>query len=464
MQEVEGNELVQRLVPTELSTIINIIRLEKVTDDVNQILNIFGSSSCSIGVLHHNQDVFINGFGVADKKAGRVPDKNTLYCMGSCTKAFTALALVLLARQNGVQLSAPLSEILPELSTPYNPEVANAATLADALSHCTGLASLLYALMGKQGAVLTKSEDVIHDFNNLPCVASLRSEWRYNNWPFALAARIVDRKSGRSWESYVSEIFEKLHLARTCTRNSDNDNHARAYMVLSDDTLVEATLPSLRGGDAFDGSGSLRSCVSDMLIWCKSLLAASDLPMTIQGSDFEIVPRVINEYSHTPGMYDLLQAMKIIQQPRCPLESDLDQSYGLGLFSLHLPSTSINSVTNAPQVTKSYILGAESSPRPAIGHTGDLGGFLSAYWTFPETKSAVVVMCNSTPGNGDPSNIIAELLIQALVDLNPKIDLVEIAKQANKAAKSQWDDAVTEWAWARQLKTRHKPLDTYAGV
>lgn len=40
---------------------------------------------------------------------------------------------------------------------------------------------------------------------------------------------------------------------------------------------------------------------------------------------------------------------------------------------------------------KSHILGADSSPKKVIGHTGDLGSFISAYWVFPETESAVVV-------------------------------------------------------------------------
>ena len=94
---------------------------------------------------------------------------------------------------------------------------------------------------------------------------------------------------------------------------------------------------------------------------------------------------------------------------------------------------------------KSHILGADSSPKKVIGHTGDLGSFISAYWVFPETESAVVVLTNSSSADGDSSNLIAQVLIQALFDLQPATDLVKVASEAVTEAKARWDQAVDAW-------------------
>ena len=85
-----------------------------------------------------------------------------------------------------------LIEYGPEFTTTYSPEVGEKATLRDLLSHSTGLAPLLFAIMGKNGAILPRREDVFHACSKLPSLARFRSEWKYNNWPCALAARLIE--------------------------------------------------------------------------------------------------------------------------------------------------------------------------------------------------------------------------------------------------------------------------------
>jgi CubicO group peptidase (beta-lactamase class C family) len=220
------------------------------------------------------------------------------------------------------------------------------------------------------------------------------------------------------------------------------NNIARAYTVFSDGSSVERPLPSLQGGDAFDASGSIRSCVKDMLIWCKTLIFASKIPAHTKEEAIEVVPAVLFESTEPLSRHNLLKAMRAIQQPQIRLSLDPSQSYALGLYSFRLPTKEINAVTNAPDVIGSYNLGAESAPRAVIGHNSDLGGFTSAYWTFPETESAVVVMTNASSVDGDPTNIVAQTLTQALFDLTPEVDFVDIAAQATAAAKSRWQSTV----------------------
>jgi CubicO group peptidase (beta-lactamase class C family) len=205
----------------------------------------------------------------------------------------------------------------------------------------------------------------------------------------------------------VQEIIYTLKLSRTDTCPPFDDNFARAYTAFGDRSPVKRPLPSLEAGDAFDASESIRSCVKDMLTWCQALIAASKIPTHTEEEAIEVVPALTFDSARRLRR-NLFKAMRVLQQPQIPLTRDPSQSYALGLYSFHLPTKEINAVTNAPNVTNSYILGAESAPRAVIDHNGDLGSFTSAYWAFPETESAVVVMTNVSSVDGDPSNIVAQ--------------------------------------------------------
>lgn len=178
---------------------------------INAILDIFQSPSFSVGVLHKNRTIFTEGFGFFDQKTSSVPNPETIYGLGSCTKAFTATAVVLLAQQGHINLEQPISDYLSSFNTEYAPDVSRNATLVDVLTHSTGLAPLIYAVLGNNYTVLTRHKNVVHACSNSPCVAPLRSEWWYNNWGYALAARLVDEQSRTKWTGSVNSILRKSY-------------------------------------------------------------------------------------------------------------------------------------------------------------------------------------------------------------------------------------------------------------
>ena len=425
---------------------------------IERIREIFQSPSISVGVLHRGHTYLVKGFGYADQAALRVPDGNTIYCLGSCTKAFTAVALGLLVESGHLNWNTPVNEYVPEFTTTYSPEVGEKASIRDLLSHSTGLAPLLLAIIGKNAAILPRREDVVHVCSKLPSLAPLRSEWKYNNWPYALAARIIEIRSGESWQSHVHRILKTLEMDRSFTNNPDDENIAHGYKVFNDGRMTEDCLLLLNGGDAFDSSGSLRSCVHDMITWCKVLIEAMRTQPSMndnaQASAAPTVDPVAIEASHSFTNDNILKALRTTTEPHFPLTNNPRQAYGLGLFSFHL----------APEMKNSYTLGADSPPMLAIGHTGDLGSFTNAYWTFPETKSAVIVMTNASSTYGDPSNIIAQVLTQALFEMQAKIDFEELAWGVVAKAKGYWQKVVDAWSAERKGGTQPRELSAYVGT
>ena len=437
---------------------------------IERIRETFQCPSISVGVLYQGRTFLIKGFGYADQGALHVPDGNTIYCLGSCTKALTAVALGLLVESGSVDWDTRVIEYVPEFTTTYSPEVGEKATLRDLLSHSTGLAPLLFAIMGKKAAILPRHGDVVHICSKLPFLARFRSEWKYNNWPFALAARIIEIRSGSSWQSQTHRILKALGMDRSFTTNPDDENIAHDYKVFNDGRISEDDLPLLQDGDAFDGSGSPRSCVNDMIIWCKVLIQSMRTQPSINNDTEAACPPSVASVAIEPycGLpkHSVLKALRTATQPQFPLAEDSRQAYGLGLFSFHLPTREINTVTNghAPEMMNGYTLGADSSPMVVVGHTGELGSFTNAYWTFPKTESAVIVMTNASSTYGDPSNLVAQVLIQAIFELQPAIDFEKLASGVVAKAKAKWQEVLDVWSAKRKLGTQPRELTAYVGT
>ena len=245
-------------------------------------------------------------------------------------------------------------------------------------------------------------------------------------------------------------------MDRSFTTNTDDENIAHVYKVFNNGRMIEDSLLLLEGGDAFDGSGSLRSCVHDMITWCKVLIEAMRTEPSINDNSEAAYPPSVTsvaiESSHGLTKDSILKTLRTTTQPHFPLAKDPQQTYGLGLFSFHLPTCEINTVTNghAPEIMNSYTVGADSPPMAVIGHTGDLGSLTNAYWTFPKTESAIIVMTNASSTYGDPSNIVAQVLIQALFEMQPAINYEELAFGVVAKAKAKWQEVLDAWSAERK--------------
>ncbi|KAK7426663.1 hypothetical protein QQZ08_006841 [Neonectria magnoliae] len=123
----------------------------------------------------------------------------------------------------------------------------------------------------------------------------------------------------------------------------------------------------------------------------------------------------------------------------------------------------MNLVTNPDVDSRDYSIGRDSEDRLVTGHTGELGGFLSAYWTFPDDDCSLVVLTNSFQVNGGSTSIIAQLLAQTLFDMRPVVDFKEVARNVVSNTKGRCDIITKEWNAHRIPNTCPGPLDAYVG-
>jgi hypothetical protein len=207
--------------------------------------------------------------------------------------------------------------------------------------------------------------------------------------------------------------------------------------------------------------------LNDMLTWCAAVLDAEkkeaesiDSPNSSksqQGKNpFKQMTRLRRAYWTRP--------------PSDPETSD-EVAFEMGWMGMTLPTSmvgaySANQTTREVpwkmHVSKSNILGMESGKRIMIGHSGSAIGGITTVWTFPETQSAVCTIVNMR-ALGDASDFAAQVLIQALFDLQPRVDLLAWAKKEAKLSRTGLKDVLDLWVANRRAEDLEHERGLYVG-
>ena len=88
----------------------------------------------AVGVVERGHLVFARGFGYRDVDKHLPVTPDTLFALGSCSKAFTATAIALLADEGRIALDAPVRTYLPDFSL-EDPVASATLTTRDLLTH-----------------------------------------------------------------------------------------------------------------------------------------------------------------------------------------------------------------------------------------------------------------------------------------------------------------------------------------
>ncbi|KAH6615500.1 beta-lactamase/transpeptidase-like protein [Chaetomium sp. MPI-SDFR-AT-0129] len=414
-----------------------------VKDQIKKIKEAFGTPSISCGVLHQGQVIFRHSEGYADVETKKEANSDTLYLIASCSKAFVSATCARLVQEGALSWDTPVSHYLPDFVTPGDAAVGERATLADLCSHGTGLAPIDHAVMGFWDEFYGEGPDQVAVSARLPAVYDFRSRFLYNNCMMGVVGEVIRKVCDKSTGTVLKEkVFGPLGLTRTCTSEAEypgDGNVATGYSVLDGGSVLPLRDPQCFDGSVQAGAGFVRSTVNDMLRWAKR----GQSPVLLPGISF-------TRCAHRPLI----------------LENGLgENSYGMGWFRHTIPSRWLGSIgPNSGLLDDPPVIGKDSTPRLALAHYGEFGGFLAAFYTFPATTSAIVVLANSAQSRGDPTDLIAQTLCQELFDMQPRVELHKYAKQSADRAALRWSELLNEWEANRVLGTRTRELADYAGT
>jgi CubicO group peptidase (beta-lactamase class C family) len=173
--------------------------------------------SISVAMVHDQELVWSEAFGVANVSDLRPAATNTLYSICSISKLFTSVALMQLRDQGLVTLRDPVSEHLPWYGVEQQYDESSPVTIEGILTHSAGLPreSDHPYWSGPEYPFPTKQE-IIDRMPNQETWYPSRTKYQYSNLGLSLAGYIVEEASGQPYHEYVREhILDPLGMNDT---------------------------------------------------------------------------------------------------------------------------------------------------------------------------------------------------------------------------------------------------------
>ncbi len=182
--------------------------------------------------------VVAEGFGARTLENNTPVTGDTLFGIGSCTKAFTATAIMQLVEQGELALDDPVNEYIPHLAdVPGEP-----VTVEELLTHTSGMPSddialpLMARQLGAGGEVPLSSEADYrrHVQGSTNRRVTDRETFFYYNSGYIMLGRIIETVSGKEFAAYLEEeLLNPLGLERaTFYRDAfeEDDDRMTPYM------------------------------------------------------------------------------------------------------------------------------------------------------------------------------------------------------------------------------------------
>jgi CubicO group peptidase (beta-lactamase class C family) len=352
-------------------------RLAGIDTFINRILKEWSAAGVTVAVVEKNKVIMTRGFGYKDYE-NKVPvTENTLFAIGSCTKAFTSSLLAFPMKDGKLDLDKPVTQYLPELRF-IDDELNNNVTARDMMSHRTGLPRHDLAWYGSS----TKRDSLVYMIRYFEKTAPLRRAWQYNNFMFVTQGVLAEKLSSKSWETLVREqLFTPLNMASSNTSITD---HVKAtdYSFGYNEKDGAVTRMKFMNIDGIGPAGSINSTAKDMANW---------VMMWVNGGKFngkEILP---------PAYYIQAVSSQMVIGAGLPSKEQPDvffSNYGFAWFL------------------------ANYRGHYRVDHGGNIDGFSSSTSFYPTDSIGIFVSVNQ---NGSPiPGIIRNTIADRLLGLKYK--------------------------------------------
>ncbi|MGE8526773.1 serine hydrolase [Chryseobacterium rhizosphaerae] len=155
-----------------------------------------------IAIVQNGKLVLNKSYGIANVQDNIPVTNSTVFPINSCTKVFTAVAVMQLAEQGKVDLSAPIGKYLDHLPAEWQ-----TVTIEQLLTHISGfpdIQKLFDPITGNIG-VLKTEEAVWEKLKSLPMDFKTGEQFSYNQTNYYLLGKIIEKVSGQSFATFFNE-------------------------------------------------------------------------------------------------------------------------------------------------------------------------------------------------------------------------------------------------------------------
>ncbi len=238
-------------------------RLKGIDKDMNALLQTAKAAGFSVAVVEKDKVIYSAGFGYSDYEKKTPADANTLYAIGSSTKAFTSAVLGLLKADGKLAFTDSPLKYIPELQF-YNNDLNGNVNIEDLMSHRTGLPRHDFSWY----LFPTHNRDsIIQRIKYQEPFTGLREQWHYNNFMFTVQGVIAEKITGKSWEDNIRERFlTPLGMTRTNVSIAEMKGAANAAIGydVTNDVITKTDYYDIA---AMAPAGAINSSANDMTAW-----------------------------------------------------------------------------------------------------------------------------------------------------------------------------------------------------
>ncbi|MCI3937237.1 beta-lactamase family protein [Chryseobacterium aahli] len=216
-------------------------------------------------IAKKGKPIYKKAFGMANLELDSQLNTNSVFQIGSMTKQFTAIAILMLEEHGKLKVSDAVSKYIP--SYPNGDKI----TIHDLLTHTSGIKDFtkMKALQDIAQKEMTP-EQMVDFFKNEPVDFAPREKFDYNNSGYVVLGYIIELASGGSYEDFIKKnIFDKAEMTNSFYASDRKiiKNRAFGYHKKSsgyvNKTMINFSVPF--------SSGSLMSTLDDMLKWQNAL-------------------------------------------------------------------------------------------------------------------------------------------------------------------------------------------------
>ena len=237
--------------------------LKGIESEISQLMKKYKAVGLSVAVVKNNKVIYSKGFGYRDLENKLPVTTQTIFPIGSVTKAFTGSVLGILEFKNLVSLKSKPAFYLPNFEF-YNDTMNSLITIEDLLSHKSGI--------GNQGTTqIFFPEDkwlkMIQRLKYLKPEAEIKNSFAYSNMAYTLAGTIIEQITGDSWETNIQEkIFIPLEMTNSYIKLEDikkTSNYSLPYGIYKG----EIERVKFEEFNTISPAGAIKSTVNDMSNW-----------------------------------------------------------------------------------------------------------------------------------------------------------------------------------------------------
>ena len=183
--------------------------------------------SGTILVVKDNKTIINKSFGLADVENKTPNTTNTRFRIGSCSKQFTAIAILQLQEQGKLLVTDKLSKYFPDIAN------SNSITIDMLLTHRSGIHDYcIDSIFRDINTPLLTKENVLEIIKKLPSDFTPGSKYQYSNSGYFLLGAIIEKVSKQTYKDYITNyILKKANMLSSGVDDNGTTlpNKAKSY-------------------------------------------------------------------------------------------------------------------------------------------------------------------------------------------------------------------------------------------